>query len=124
MKKSIVFYFQVHQPTRLRLYRFFDIGKDSHYYDDFADRTILKRVVQKCYLPMNALLLDVIKSTKGAFKCAFSISGVGRLMLEAINLRDYPIIQGGVLFISISYCVINLAVDLLYGVVDPRIRVK
>ncbi len=75
MKKSIVFYFQVHQPTRLRLYRFFDIGKDSHYYDDFADRTILKRVVQKCYLPMNALLLDVIKSTKGAFKCAFSISG-------------------------------------------------
>ena len=54
----------------------------------------------------------------------FSISGVGRLMLEAINLRDYPIIQGGVLFISVSYCVINLAVDLLYGVVDPRIRVK
>ena len=75
MKKSIVFYFQVHQPARLRLYRFFDIGKDSHYYDDFADRTILRRVVQKCYLPMNALLLDVIKSTKGAFKCAFSLSG-------------------------------------------------
>ena len=45
-------------------------------------------------------------------------------MLEAINLRDYPIIQGGVLFISVSYCIINLAVDLLYGVVDPRIRVK
>lgn len=75
MKKSICMYFQVHQPTRLRLYRFFDIGKDSHYYDDFADRTILKRVAQKCYLPMNQLLLDVIKQQKGAFKVAFSLSG-------------------------------------------------
>ena len=75
MKKSVCLYFQVHQPTRLRLYRFFDIGKDSHYYDDFADRTILKRVAQKCYLPMNQLLLDVIKQQKGAFKVAFSLSG-------------------------------------------------
>jgi len=74
-KKSICLYFQVHQPTRLRLYRFFDIGKDSHYYDDFADRTILRRVAQKCYLPMNALLLDLVKKHKGAFKVAFSISG-------------------------------------------------
>ena len=54
----------------------------------------------------------------------FSISGVGRLMLEAINMRDYPIIQGGVLFISLSYCFINLIVDLLYAVVDPRITIK
>lgn len=75
MKKSICLYFQVHQPTRLRLYRFFDIGKDSHYYDDFTNRTILKRVAQKCYLPMNALLLDVIKNNKKKFKFAFSISG-------------------------------------------------
>ena len=75
MKKSVCLYFQVHQPTRLRQYRFFDIGKDSHYYDDFADRTILKRVAQKCYLPMNELLLEAIKKTKGKFKVAFSISG-------------------------------------------------
>ena len=75
MKKSICLYFQVHQPNRLRLYRFFDIGKDSHYYDDFANRTILRRVAQKCYLPMNALLLDLIEANKGAFKVAFSISG-------------------------------------------------
>ncbi len=54
----------------------------------------------------------------------FSIPGVGRLMIDAINLRDYPIIQGGVLFISLSYCLINLVVDLLYAVVDPRITVK
>ncbi len=75
MKKSICLYFQVHQPTRLRKYRFFDIGKDSHYYDDFANRTILKRVAQKCYLPMNELLLEAITKSKGKFKLAFSISG-------------------------------------------------
>jgi alpha-amylase len=75
MKKSICLYFQVHQPTRLRLYRFFDIGKDSHYYDDFANRTILKRIAQKCYLPMNELILEAIKESKGAFKVAFSITG-------------------------------------------------
>ncbi|MBR4826623.1 MAG: glycoside hydrolase family 57 protein [Bacteroidales bacterium] len=75
MKKSVCLYFQVHQPTRLRTYRFFDIGKDSHYYDDFANRTILKRVAQKCYLPMNELLLQAIKASKGKLKLAFSISG-------------------------------------------------
>ena len=75
MKKSICLYFQVHQPTRLRLYRFFDIGKDSHYYDDFANRTILKRIAQKCYIPMNELLLQEIRKQKGKLKLAFSISG-------------------------------------------------
>ena len=73
--KSICLYFQVHQPTRLRLYRFFDIGKDSHYYDDFANRTILRRVAQKCYLPMNQLMLELINANKGKFKIAYSISG-------------------------------------------------
>ena len=75
MKKKVCLYFQVHQPARLRLYRFFDIGKDSHYYDDFANRTILKRVVQKCYLPMNELLLEAIGKHNGDFKVSFSISG-------------------------------------------------
>ena len=75
MKKSICLYFQVHQPNRLRLYRFFDIGKDSHYYDDFANRTILRRVAQRCYLPTNELLLELIRTYKGQFKVAFSISG-------------------------------------------------
>ena len=74
-KKSVCFYFQVHQPMRLRLYRFFDMGKDSHYYDDFANRTILRRIAKKCYLPMNALLLDEIRRREGAFKVAFSITG-------------------------------------------------
>ena len=75
MKKSICLYFQVHQPTRLRLYRFFDIGKDSHYYDDFTNRTILHRVAQRCYLPMNKILLDLVKKHGGDFKVTFSITG-------------------------------------------------
>jgi len=75
MKKSICLYFQVHQPTRLRLFRFFDIGKSSHYYDDFANRTILHRVATDCYLPMNKLILDLIEAYGRGFKVAFSISG-------------------------------------------------
>lgn len=75
MKNSICLYFQVHQPARLRLYRFFDIGKDSHYYDDYTNRMILRRIAQKCYLPMNEILLEQIRKHKGKFKVAFSISG-------------------------------------------------
>jgi len=76
MSKSVCFYFQVHQPDRLRQYRFFDIGNDEHYFDEFANRTILRRVADRCYLPANAMLLDLIRAHKGAFKVAFSISGV------------------------------------------------
>ncbi len=75
MKKTICFYFQVHQPDRLRVYRFFDIGNDSHYYDDFANKTILRRVAERCYMPANQLMLDLIRQYKGAFKIAYSISG-------------------------------------------------
>jgi len=90
MKKNICFYFQVHQPTRLRLYRFFDIGKDSHYYDDFANRTILHRVATKCYLPMNELLLNAIERNRGKFKVAFSISGT---VLEQFNRYEPEVIE-------------------------------
>lgn len=76
MKKSICIYFQVHQPDRLRLYRFFDIGRESWYYDDFANRTILQRVAERCYLPANRIILELIKKHKGAFRLTYSISGV------------------------------------------------
>ena len=81
-KKSICLFFTVHQPTRLRQYRFFDIGKDSHYYDDFANRNVIRRAIQECYLPMNAILLDLLKTHKGAFKLAFSISGATLELFE------------------------------------------
>ena len=108
MKKSICLYFQVHQPNRLRLYRFFDIGKDSHYYDDFANRTILRRVAQKCYLPMNALLLELIEANKGAFKVAFSISGTvleqfDRYAPEVIDSFRKLAQTGNVEFLSETY---------------------
>ena len=73
--KKLCFYFQIHQPDRLRVFRFFDIGKDSHYYDDFVNRTILRRIASKCYLPMNDLILKAIQESKGKFKVAFSITG-------------------------------------------------
>ena len=108
MKKSICLYFQVHQPCRLRLYRFFDIGKDSHYYDDFANRTILRRVAQKCYLPMNELLLELIKAYKGEFKVAFSISGsvleqFDRYAPEVIDSFRKLAETGNVEFLSETY---------------------
>jgi len=73
--KSICFYFQVHQPFRLRKYRFFDIGKEHNYYDDYQNEYIVKRVADKCYLPMNNLLLDLINEYGTQFKVSFSLSG-------------------------------------------------
>ena len=73
--KTVCLYFQVHQPWRLKIYRFFNIGKDHNYLDDFTNRAIMQKVARQCYLPMNALLLKLIKENKGAFKCSFSITG-------------------------------------------------
>ena len=73
--KTVCLYFQVHQPWRLKVYRFFNIGKDHNYLDDFTNRAIVQKVARQCYLPMNALLLKLIKENKGAFKCSFSITG-------------------------------------------------
>ena len=73
--RSICFYFQVHQPFRLANYRFFDIGTNHYYYDDYRNRYILRRIADKCYLPMNKLLLDLIKEYGPAFKVSFSFSG-------------------------------------------------
>ncbi len=73
--RSICFYFQVHQPFRLKPYRFFNIGNDHNYYDEYQNKFIMRRVAEKCYLPMNQLLLDHINEYGSAFKCSFSISG-------------------------------------------------
>lgn len=80
--KNICFYFQVHQPFRLKQFRFFDIGKDVSYFDDSANRSIMNKVAEKCYLPANAVLLSQIKKHKGEFKVAFSISGTALEQFE------------------------------------------
>ena len=79
---SICFYFQVHQPYRLRHYSFFDIGQDHFYEDAEVNRTILDKVAQKCYLPMNELLLKMIRRWEGRFRVAFSLSGVAMDQFE------------------------------------------
>jgi alpha-amylase len=73
--RSVVFYFQVHQPFRLRRYTFFDIGRSSEYFFDESNARIVERVAEKCYQPMNELLLRRIEASGGAFRCSFSISG-------------------------------------------------
>ena len=80
--KKICFYFQVHQPMRLKSYRFFDISKDHNYFDEEANRRIMRKVADKCYLPMNQLLLDLIHQYKGEFKVSFSISGTAMDQFE------------------------------------------
>ena len=54
----------------------------------------------------------------------FSIAGIGKLMVDSINLRNYPMVQGGVLFIAVVMSIVNLIVDVLYAYVDPRIRTQ
>lgn len=74
--KTICLYFQVHQPFRFRRYRFFDIGNDHYYFDDYTNESILNKIAKDCYLPTNELLIRMIKRHKGKFKVAFSITGV------------------------------------------------
>ncbi len=80
--KTICFYFQVHQPFRLKRYRFFDIGRDHYYYDDFANEDIIRRIADRSFLKANTMLLEMIKESGNKFKVAFSISGVALDQLE------------------------------------------
>ena len=80
---DICFYFQVHQPYRLRPYRVFDIGTRAGYFDDDANRGILRRVADKCYVPTNRLLTEAIRQSHGQFRIAMSLSGVLLDQLEA-----------------------------------------
>jgi alpha-amylase len=88
--KKICFYFQVHQPFRLKNYRFFDISVDDQYFDDQKNHDIMRKVAEKCYLPMNQLLLEQINAFDGKFKVAFSISGV---CLEQFELYAHDVLD-------------------------------
>lgn len=80
--RTICFYFQIHQPFRLKRYRFFDIGNDHYYYDDFNNEEIIRRIAERSYLPANRALLEMIEDSGNKFKVAFSISGVALEQLE------------------------------------------
>lgn len=79
---AICLYFHVHQPFRLRTYRFFDIGDNHYYYDEFQNRTIIKRIATRCYLPANQLMMELIERHGKQFRVSFSISGSALDQLE------------------------------------------
>ena len=81
---SLCFYFQVHQPYRLRNYLVFDIGKNHDYFDKQKNRAILNKVANKCYLPTNKLMLDLLKKHP-EFKISYSFSGVVLDQFEHYN---------------------------------------
>jgi alpha-amylase len=79
---SVCFYFQVHQPHRLRRYGLFDIGHSRDYFDEHKNREVALKVAHKCYLPMNRLLHELIERHQGDFKVAFSITGTALEQFE------------------------------------------
>ena len=72
---NIVFYFQVHQPYRPRHVNVLDVGKNTDYFDDKLNGQVMRKVAEKCYLPTNKLLLELIQKLDGRFKVAYSITG-------------------------------------------------
>jgi alpha-amylase len=103
--RAINICFQVHQPYRLRTYRFFNIGDDHHYYDDYQNRHIIRRVAERSYLPANQLLKDLIKEFGSSFKVSFSISGSA---LEQL-LQHAPEVIHGFQELAATGCVEFLA---------------
>ncbi|EGB16289.1 Alpha-amylase [Pseudodesulfovibrio mercurii] len=74
---SVCFYFQVHQPMRLdKSYSFFQMGRSHHYRDEAANRDIMRKVAEKCYLPANRMMLDLIEQHQGRFRISYAITGV------------------------------------------------
>ena len=116
--RSVCLYFQVHQPFRLRTYRFFDIGADHYYYDDYQNKHIARRLAQECYLPANEVLLGLINEFGSAFKVTFSISGIAleqfkKYTPEVIDSFKRLAKTGNVEFLAATYS------HSLVGLIDP-----
>ena len=106
--KAICFYFQIHQPFRLKRYRFFDIGNDHYYYDDFANDDIITNIAERSYIPAAETLLKMIEDSKGKFHCAISITGVALEQCEQYVPQFVDILKkladtGCVEFLSETY---------------------
>jgi len=82
-----------------------------------ALRNALVPVVTVIGLQFGALLAGAVIT-----ETVFSWPGIGRLLVDSIRARDYPVVQGSVLLIAVSFIFVNLVVDLIYGFIDPRIR--
>ena len=80
--KTICLYFEIHQIVHLKRYRFFDIGTDHYYYDDYENERTITDIAERSYMPALSTLGDMIKENGRFFKVAFSLSGVGMEQLE------------------------------------------
>lgn len=90
-------------------------------------RVIIKHALRNAFLP----ILTVIGQSFGTLvtgavvvETIFNLPGLGQLIINSIERRDFAVIQGVVLFVTLTYVLINLIVDLLYGVIDPRVRLE
>lgn len=86
---------------------------------------LMKHVFSNALIPTTTVLGATVAGLLGGtviIETMFTIPGIGQLLIDSIHRRDYPVIQGVVLFIAAIYVVVNLLVDLLYAFIDPRIR--
>ncbi|MDE6526631.1 MAG: glycoside hydrolase family 57 protein [Muribaculaceae bacterium] len=114
--KAICFNFEIHQPFRLKRYRFFDIGKDHYYFDDFLNDDIVTRVAHNSYIPACESLLRMIEQSEGRFRCSLAVSGVAleqfeHYVPELIELLKKLADTGAVEFVAqpFSYGLASLA---------------
>ncbi len=80
--KTICLYFEIHQIIHLKRYRFFDIGTDHYYYDDYENERSISDIAERSYMPALTTLGEMIRENGKYFKVAFSLSGVGMEQLE------------------------------------------
>lgn len=80
--KTICLYFEMHQIIHLKRYRFFDIGTDHYYYDDFENERSITDIAEHSYIPALTALLEMVKENKGYFKFTISLSGCGIEQME------------------------------------------
>ena len=80
--KTVCLYFEIHQNIHLKRYRFFDIGTDHYYYDDYENERPITETAEKSYVPALEALIDIAKKNPGYFKCAISLSGTAIDLLE------------------------------------------
>jgi len=123
---SVCFYFEVHQPFRVRNYDVFQIGKNHDYFDEKLNAEVMRKVANKCYLPANAAILRLIERYQGRFRVAYSVTGVA---LEQMKLYAPEVVEsfqrlarsGAVEFLGETY---HHSLSVLYDVVEFREQVR
>lgn len=80
--KTVCLYFEIHQNIHLKRYRFFDIGTDHYYYDDYENARSITETAERSYVPALKALIEMAEANPGEFKCAISLSGCAIEQLE------------------------------------------